>query len=75
MAATLWNEFGERVAVRWSGGYVKQQIDDEAETNAFALTTESGVQVDDLPDGRRVISYLEGETIQRKYATDGATYA
>ena len=75
MAATLFNEFGETVNIRWSSGQVKQQINAETEANAFALTTETGLQVDDLPDGRRVISYLVGETVTRKYATDGKTYA
>lgn len=76
MAGQLRNEFGELITVRWTGGQVKQSVDGAAETTAFALTTESGLDIDELPDGRLAITYQDGAgTVQRKYSSNESSYA
>jgi hypothetical protein len=75
MAAQHTNEFGETIIIRWVTGSVKQSIDGAAETTAFALTTESGLDVDQLPDGRLAITYQDGTgTVQRKYSSNETVY-
>ena len=76
MAAHVKTRFGTEVVIRWVSGNVKCSVDSAAETTAFALTAESGLDIDELADGSLLITYQDsGGEPQRKYSHDnGATW-
>jgi len=73
MATLLVKQNVEYIA-RWYDGQVKISVAGAAETNAFALATESGLQLGVYADGRLVITYQDSDgDVQRQYSSDNGT--